>query len=225
VLQEVEEAQAVGGEAVGGPIRISVPVTVGQHAGPELIAPLMAEYPRMRVDLRLEDRLIDLALEDVDIAIRAAPNPPMSEQVIAVPLTAWSRILVAAPSYLKRAGTPRMPEDLAGHDVLAPGLDVHAATWSLVREGRTTSVRVRARLVSNGGDALCDLAIAGYGITMLPPWFVAPAIKGRRLARVLPEWESAPTVIYLLYRAAARKQQQVKRVVEHLRRVYAETER
>lgn len=232
VLREVESAQAVGGELDDAPIRISVPVTVGVEAGAALIGPLLAAHPELRIELRLEDRVIDLALDDVDIAIRVARQPPLSDQIIAQPLTRWSRILVASPAYLRRRGAPISPEALVAHDVLNAGRD---ARWSLVdvsspgsaaeRQRGVVDIDLVARVATNGGHALRALAIAGHGIALVPAWFVARDLARRRLRRVLPAWEAAPTTIYVLYRAELRKQRRVKRIVEHLLQVYPTTER
>ena len=185
VLREVADAQAVG-ELSDSPIRISVPVTLGVESGAALIGELLTRHPELRIDLRLEDRVIDLALDDVDVAMRVATRPPMSNQIIAIPLTTWSRILVAAPSYLRRAGTPASPTQLVKHATLASGRDAYSAVWSLVSAGETHEVTVDTRFATNGGHALRDLTIAGHGITLLPPWFIAQDLKRRRLMRVLP---------------------------------------
>jgi len=224
VLAEVAGAQAVAGELADSPIRISMPVSVGVLAGAELMSPLLTQHPELRIDLRLEDRLIDLALDDVDIAVRVVAQPPMSDQIIAVPLSTWSRILVAAPSYLRTTGTPASVEDLAKHVALASGRDGRGTTWNLINAARTAEVRVNTRFATNGGHTLRELAIAGHGVTLLPPWFVAPDLKRRRLVHVLPGWAPAPTVIYLLYRAELRKQRPVKIVVDYLRRAYPASE-
>lgn len=224
VLAEVEDAQAIGGDQVDAPVRISVPVTVGVHAGSQLVAQLFADHPELQLELRLDDRVIDLALDDVDIAIRVAASPPMSDQVIAVPLSSWSRVLVASPVFLRRIGAPTTPEDLAPHPALASGSEGRRVTWTLVDGERSADVRMPARLVTNSGHAMRDIAIAGYGIARLPPWFVANDIKRRRLQRVLPDWEATPTAIYALYRPAGRKRRHVKRIVDYLRRAYPEWE-
>ena len=222
VLREVEAAQGVAGELDDSPVRISVPVTVGIAAGAALLDPLLAAHADVRIELRLEDRVIDLALDDVDIAIRVAASPPVSDQIIAQPLTRWSRILVAAPAYLRRSGAPSQPSDLAAHAALGSRRD---RRWSLVSGAHSAEVEPIVRLSTNDGHIVRALAIAGHGIALLPPWFVARDLARKRLRRVLPAWESTPTTICLLYRAELRKQRRVKRVVEHLVNAYPTTER
>ncbi len=158
--------------------------------------------------------MIDLALDDVDVAIRVTASLPMSDQVIAQPLTSWKRILVAAPRYLRRRGTPTAPAELTTHAMLASGRDTR---WTLTDGVRTAEIQPRSRLATNAGHVLRDLARDGHGIALLPAWF---ATRDPKLARVLPAWEGPITTIYLLYRVEARKQRRLQLVVNHLRRTY-----
>jgi len=222
ILREVEDAQAIG-KVTGlvGALKVSAPVTFGLASVVPRLRALAASQPALRLDIRLEDRLIDLVLEGVDVAIRVASAPPITNDVVAHRLHAWQRILVAAPSYLRRRGTPRTPAALARHDALSHAIDAAAETWNLVNGEQAERVRVNARCSSNAGHVLRDLAIDGLGIAMLPPWFVTNELARKQLRVVLPGWGSEEIAVHALYRSMHRNEQRVRVLVEHLRASYA----
>jgi DNA-binding transcriptional LysR family regulator len=221
VLREVEEAQATGrGTGPEGPLQITAPVTFGLERVVPHVAGLMTKNPGLRVDLRLEDRLLDLALEGVDVAIRVGSPPPPTADVVAHPLASFRRLLVASPAYLKRRGEPKTPEALVKHDALtytAPGL---ADVWRLVAEAREASVRLNVVFRSNAPHAVRELARAGAGIGLLPEWLVAEETRNKALRVVLPEWRVAPVTVYALHRTEHRGTRAVRALVEHLRAAY-----
>src|SRR6266566_8954827 len=144
VLREVDDAQAIGRTAAtAGLLSASAPVTFGLACVVPQLSSFMTAHPGLRVDLRLEDRPIDLALEGVDLAVRVGGAPPDSTDVIAHELMSFRRVLVAAPSYLKSHGAPGTPEALAKHDALAGALD----SWTLATSRASTEAfRGRRRL-------------------------------------------------------------------------------
>lgn len=226
ILREVDEAQsAFRGGALEGSLRISVPVTLGFRNGASLFTPLLAKHPSLRLDLRFEDRLVDLVHEDIDVAIRVAVSPPLSAEIVARPLSRWTRIVVASPAYVRRHGDPKTPAALAAHLAVSPVRDAVTETWKLLNGTGTANVRMKVRCSCNAGNVLRDLAVQGAGIALLPAWFVAADIRERRLRHLLPGWESEPVVIHALYRAAYRNERHVRQLVDHLQAVYSEFER
>jgi DNA-binding transcriptional LysR family regulator len=222
ILRDVEDAQAIGHAAeLEGGLKISAPVTFGLASVVPQLRGLVAKHPALRLDIRLEDRVIDLVLEGVDVAIRVATAPPLSTEIVAHRLYAWQRILVASPSYLKRNGTPKTPAALARHDALSHAVDANVETWPLVNGDRSERVRMNVRCASNAGHVLRDLALDGMGIAMMPPWFVTAELEGKQLRHVLPGWGSEPIVVHALYRAMHRNEQRVRILVEHLRAAYS----
>ncbi|HEY4240344.1 MAG TPA: LysR family transcriptional regulator [Kofleriaceae bacterium] len=221
ILRDVEDAQAIGAGALGGVVRISIPVTFGLGSTVPILRALVAKHPELRLDIRLEDRIVDLVLEGVDIAIRVASTPPSTVDVVAHELFEWRRVLVAAPGYLRKRGTPKRPADLARHAALSHTIDVAAETWLLVNGEERERVRVDVRCSSNAGHALRDLALDGAGIAMLPPWFVREELDAGRLRVVLPGWGSAPVVVHALYRAQHRSEPRIREMVDELKAAYA----
>ncbi len=93
-----------------GIIRISVAVTFGSTIIAPLLPELLQRYPKLQIELDLNDRLVDLVGEEIDVAIRFGKLP--SSSLIARPLTRLPIVLVAAPSYLAAQGIPQHPDDL-----------------------------------------------------------------------------------------------------------------
>lgn len=220
ILREVDEAQAIGRGGTAGALKVSAPVTFGLASVADHVRAFALAHPEIRLDVRLEDRLIDLVLEGVDVAIRVASTPPLSTEIIAQRLTEWQRVIVASPSYLRRRGEPKTPEALAKHDALSHAFDAAVATWNVVDGTRIARVRVDVRCASNSGHVLRDLAIEGAGLAMMPPWFVAEDLARRRLRVVLPAWRSEPLVVHALYRSSHRGDSRVRGFVDHMRRAY-----
>jgi DNA-binding transcriptional LysR family regulator len=209
------------GDAFEGLLQVSAPVTFGlARVVPHLHA-LMTKHAGLRVDLRLEDQLVDLVLEGVDVAIRVGSALPDSAGLVAHRLSSFRRVLVAAPAYLKRHGAPRTPEALARHDALTYIVGPGADTWTITDGAREARVRVDVAFRSNALHAVRALAVCGAGVALLPDWLVADEVRRRALCVVLPAWRTEPVPVSALHRTEHRGAPRVRAFVEHLRDAYA----
>jgi DNA-binding transcriptional LysR family regulator len=221
ILREVDEAQALGRSgAMEGSLSVSAPVTFGLACIVPELPSFMSAHGGMRVELRLEDRLVELALEGVDVAVRVGGAPPDSTDVVAHELMSFRRVLVAAPAYLKAHGEPRTPEELAKHDALAYSSGDARDSWTLVDREREARVAPKAVFRGNAPAALRALAVDGTGIALLPAWLVDEDLEQRALRRVLPGWETEPVAVRALHRREHRGAARVRALVEHLRTAY-----
>jgi len=226
ILREVEEAQtsARQADAVEGRVVVAASVTFGGLRVAPTLPALFAAYPRLRVDLRLEDRLSDVIGDGIDVAIRATTLLPTdSDALIAVPLVSVPRVTVAAPGYLRRRGEPKEPAALARHDALVQvyGSGVPATRWRFARPPREETVQVREVLACNVLAVLRDAAVAGLGVAQLPDWLVAPELAAGSLRAILPQWSCARASVAALYRVELRGAPRVRAFVDHLRRALA----
>jgi len=221
VLREVEDAQAIGrSAATEGLLIVSAPVTFGLACVVPHLSSFMAARPRLRVDLRLEDRLIDLTLEGIDVAIRVGNVLPNRTDVIAHELMSFRRVLVASPSYLKRRGEPRTPEALAKHDALSYPFADALDSWDLLGKEREARVRLDVAFRSNAPSALRSLAVDGAGIALLPAWFVEDEVERGALRILLRGWETGPVAVHALHRREHRGSARVRAFIDHLRSAY-----
>lgn len=224
VLREVDDAQAIG-RAERGMLRLSLPVSIGGIAGASLVAALSGRMPETRLDVRFEDRVVDLVLDDVDLAVRVHGKPPLSTEIVARPLSQWSRVVVASPSWVRRHGEPSSPATLARYGALSTTPDPRGESLVLVDGDRRARVTLDVRTSCNDGRVIHSLVLDGRGVAVLPAWFVRADVSAKRLRRLLPGWQTEPVVVHALYRAAHRNERRVRALVEHLREVYSELER
>jgi DNA-binding transcriptional LysR family regulator len=182
-------------EAPRGLLRLTAPVALArQQIVPRLPAFLRA-HPEVRIQLDLSDRLVPLAQEGFDLAIRHTHAPP--ETHVAWTLCATQSVLVASRSYLRRRGKPSAPAELSGHDCLHYLRPGEAPAWQLVARAAMkvtvpantkVTVPVSGPFVANNSEALREAAQAGLGIALLPDFSAQAALEGGKLVPVLPDW-------------------------------------
>lgn len=199
IVREVEDAAADLSErrgALSGPLRISAPVTFGRmHLGPALYG-FLAAHPQIQVTLDLNDRRVDASSDGFDAIIRHGPLA--DAYLVAWQLATSRRVLVAAPSYLDRYGTPATPDELEGHRGIFYS-NRGGADWRFERQGRTHVVHGQPVLVLNNGDMMRDAAIAGMGITLLPLFIISAALKHGTLRIVDVGMEAEQEYIYIAH--------------------------
>jgi DNA-binding transcriptional LysR family regulator len=227
VLRDIETARqdVRGDSAVHGRLVVSASLTFGSHVIVPRLAKLSEQHPRLTIDLRLEDQLVDLVGEGVDLALRAGSPPPDSSAFIARAIFSMQRVLVAAPRWLRKHGTPREPSRLTEHECLIQVTPAGTVVpWALrsSADQAASLFDVRGRLRTNSPNALRDLAIDGAGIAYLPDWVVAEALERGTLRRVLPPWSSAPITAWAVHRAELRGAPRLKAFIAALPKSAAE---
>ena len=194
--EQAEQAVSFLAEAPRGTLFVSAPVSFGTlHILPGL-PDFLRRYPELRVEVTLNDRLVDLIEEGFDIGVRIRKLEDSA--LVSRRLAPSRRVLAASPDYLARQGRPRRLEDLADHECLIYAYQVEGALWRLAGPDGKREVKVAGRLRVNNGEALLAAALGGAGIAFLPTFVCGEALRGGRLARVLPDWsddEGAVNVI------------------------------
>ena len=224
ILRNLREAQASlrSTDSVRGRLTVSASLTFGTMLVVPRLPALARAHPRLVIDLRLEDHLVDLIGEGVDVALRAGASPPDSTAYVAHPLMTMERILVASPAWLRKQRSPRTPEELGEATGLIQ-VTPRGATirWALQPTGRPAELRhieIAGSLRSNAPLALRDWARAGAGIAYVPDWLVQADLADGTLQRVLPQWSSPPITAWALYRAELRGSPNLKALLAVLRK-------
>lgn len=199
-LHSIDELTDRFQQQVRGTLRVSCSMA-GRGIMVPLIADFTQQYPLVSVSLQLEDKLVDLIEQQVDVAIRASQMADSS--LIARKLTNNPNQLVAAPTYLARAGVPQHPHDLRQHACLlyAQGTRVWNE-WQLGGPGGPYKIEVQGPMQINDGGALVSAAILGCGILSAGRILVADGLASGQLVPVLPDYPSlAGSPIYAVYPA------------------------
>ena len=217
LLDGVEEAEAElsthTGEAIGQ-LRVNVPVTFGlMHLAP-LWPRFLAMHPKVMLEVTLADRLVDLVDEGYDVAVRIARLP--SSSLVSRQLTATRLVLCASPEYLRRAGTPAHPSELARHSVISYTLLATGDHWTFVGPDVPVDVNVSPRMRTNSGDTCCAAAVGHHGIVLQPSFLVGPLLASGQLVEVLPTYRSIELGVYALYPSRKHLTPKVRTLVDFL---------
>ncbi|MGY0194238.1 LysR family transcriptional regulator [Leptothrix sp. BB-4] len=180
-----ERLRALRSELTGR-IRLSATVSWGQRVLAGKLPEFLRLHPAIELELQLADRLVDVAYERIDIALRWSTTPPQGLACEPVAVVGWS--IVATPAYLADAGTPQRPEDLARHSCLSYWREASDDLWTLAQAGAMAQVRVRGRYHVDNPEAVAEAALAGLGIALLPDYLCQSGLADGRLQRVLPGW-------------------------------------
>ena len=200
ILASIEESEAelsTRAASASGLLKVSVPVSFAtRHLAP-LWSDFLAAHPRLTLDVHLADRVVDLVDEGFDLAVRIARLPDSS--LVSRKLAATRLVLCAAPSYLRRRGTPMHPDDLAAHDVIGYSLLSTPGQWLLQGPDGPVTVKTRPRLWTNNGDTSVAAAVRGAGIDLQPTFLISDELADGRLVQVLPAWQAVELGIYAVY--------------------------
>ncbi|MDA9176089.1 LysR substrate-binding domain-containing protein [Alphaproteobacteria bacterium] len=203
-----------------GSLRISAITGYGEYMVVPALRRLRQLYPDLIVDLELTDQLIDLANDDVDIAIRVTAAPP--ERAIARQLNGNRSVLVASPDYLSQHGIPETLDDLQHHQTLLYRGPDRIVYWQAKTAGGWTEIKTQPAFVCNIGKELRAEAAAGHGLALLPSWGVQPQIDAGHLQAVtlndgkLHLSRNEQTGTYLLYQQPKYRLTKIKVAVDFL---------
>ena len=217
VLSDLRDAETEVAQTVlkpRGTIRISTSVAFGQIYLGALLGELTERYPELTIELFLTDRFVDLVDEGIDLGIRFGSLP--DSRLIARRLCTNHRVLVAAPSYLERRGTPHKPAELAAHECLLFTSLARPLEWRLVGPEGLVSVSITGRVSCNNISALATAAQSGMGIAIVATMVVGAQLASGQLVRVLPTYEFEPSAIFAVYPSARQLSTKVRAVVDFL---------
>lgn len=176
---------------VRGLVRMTAPVAFARQQLVPLIGEFLRDYPQVRLQLDVTDRLVSLSHEGYDLAIRHSDTLPDTH--VALPLCDTQTLLVASPAYLRAQGEPQHPQDLVQHNCLYYPRGVESPRWRFVTAARREPVQVQIEgsFATNNSESIRDAALQGLGIAMLPDFSAREALAAGTLRRVLPEWQPA----------------------------------
>lgn len=191
LLEDLEEAEAEArgrAETPSGTLRVSMLTAFGIHLMLPLMPEFRARHPDVRLHLDFTDRRIDLVAEGIDVAIRLGELD--DSRLVARKLAWTTRLVVAAPSYLARRGTPRTPDDLRDHDCLVFGdsVLVHLNRWPFATPAGRREIDISGPFTIGEGETQYRMVEAGLGIARLSRFVTDRALRDGRLVPLLQDW-------------------------------------
>jgi DNA-binding transcriptional LysR family regulator len=194
---EAEAAAQGAGAGLEGRLRISAPVTFSRlHLVPKL-GSFFDVHPKVRLDLVMDDRMVDLLAENIDVALRMGVLTDSALK--ARKLGQADRLVVASPAYLTRRGVPRTPTDLLEHDGIIYGQSSGGQEWVFRRGTSETSVYLKTRLKLSAAEGVREAVLAGQGFAIASRWMFARELKSGEVASVLSEWSLPPMDLWVIH--------------------------
>ncbi|MEK9953010.1 MAG: LysR family transcriptional regulator [Curvibacter sp.] len=240
-IANAEASVSAGGVKASGHLRITAPAGFGRRH----VAPLVPRFRELHADvtisLNLSDRVVDIAGEGYDCAVRVGDMPDSS--LVSVRMADNRRLCVATPDYLKRHGRPETPQDLARFDCLVLSSDASQTRGWAFRVPRHASGRSQESALAGAGSAdaetelihyrpngpmdcsdgqvLHNWCLAGYGIAWRSTWEVEEDIAAGRLVAVLEEFAAPPNGIYAVFPQRKHLPLRVRLWVDFLKHHYS----
>jgi len=180
-----------------GRLRINAPMSFGRlHLAP-LIPKFLARFPKINIDLVMDDKHVDLVGDGFDVAIRAGVLPDSS--LIARKLAPLNSVICASPGYLKKQGHPSTPEQLEDHNCLLYSYANQLNSWTLMDHKESHVIEVSGNYQVNNSEALREALMQDMGVARLPTFVAAADIESGALVQVLPEYKMPHITIYALF--------------------------
>ena len=214
-LEEAEEAVSASAVVPRGTLRITASMSFGAGYLAPAIAEFQRRHPKLRFDIELSDRAVDLVDERIDLAIRIGDIG--SQALIGRRIGIAQMVCCAAPGYLARQEAPRTPADLASHACLTYEYSSGGNLWRFTDAARHShDVHVTGIAHANNGAMLAALAVAGVGITLEPDFIVAPDVRAGRLVRLLPGYAPPAISINAAYPSRRHLSAKVRAFIDFL---------
>jgi DNA-binding transcriptional LysR family regulator len=170
-----------------GRVRGSVPKAVGRFVIHPHMPEFLRRYPKVDVQLILEDRPVDLIDDNLDLILRISESPPPG--LVGRPLFPIEHLLCATPQYLAEHGRPQHPHDLLEHSCIYLGETPADARWKFRQAGKTVTVGVRGRYAANHTGVRLDAVLQHVGIGSLPYFTARHDLEAGRIVQVLAQWD------------------------------------
>jgi LysR family transcriptional regulator for bpeEF and oprC len=174
---------------VSGMVRIGVSQLFAEYVLLPKIPSLLQLHPELRVGIRINDRIVDLATESVDIVVRGGVAP--ADTMVVKPLGSHGRALYASPAYLRSMGSPSHPDELLGHTLITNAGVMSHNQWTFQLNGTPETRLMQGRVRVNSSSAVVSLVLAGVGISRMNQVVGNALVADGRLEKVLDDYTVA----------------------------------
>jgi len=223
IVEEATQASDVVSQLQSEPrgvLRVTAPVAFGRlHVGPAVVE-YLSRYQRLRIDMTISDRIVDLVSEGYDIAIRIRQEPRL--HVVARELAPVRRVICATPDYFERRGLPSAPQDLAAHNCLHY-TPVSQSEWRFQSARGQIVVPVRGSLRVDDDDTLAQAVRGGLGVAMLPTFIIGDDLKAGRLQSVLADYVPLERRVFAVHLPNVNLPLKVRTFIDFLQKRFGPT--
>jgi DNA-binding transcriptional LysR family regulator len=199
-----------------GSLRVSCPQVFGERHVMPIVLAFLKLYPEVKIDLEMSDRFVGLVEEGFDLAIRLGNL--VEGNLIVSRIAVDPRVLVAAPAYLERHGTPETPQDLLQHRCLVYSYLSTRNHWHFTGPEGDTSVRVSGPFKVNNGEALRAAVLDGLGIAMLGQYLIGDDVRCGAVKTVCQAYVPHPLDVQVVFAPTRHLPQRVRVFIDYLRR-------
>lgn len=189
--------------ALKGKFAITMAVDVAHTIMPPIIADFAKAYPKLDLDIRGEDRIVDLVGEGVDLALRMGTMA--DSNLKALKISDVSLILVSTGSYLNSFGKIRSPSQLLDHRMIVFAKKYEKAVSLAKKGGKLQKIKISDVLLANNPLIAKSLCLHGNGVAFLPDIICYDELKSGALVRVLPELSTPPSPFHFVWPAESQK--------------------
>lgn len=217
LLQQLDELDATITDQTAEPrglLRVSAPRNFGETTLAPALFDYLLKYPKVTLDLRLEDRYVDLIDEGMDVALRISTMADSS--LIARKIADMHVVVGAAPALIKSVGTPKHPEDLRHLPCIVDVNLQGQSNWRFSEEGKTISVPVNGPLRVNSPLAARKAASMGLGFVVLPSYLAESAVQAGELVPVLTDYLPTGQTLQAVYPHRRHLAGKVRALIDHL---------
>jgi len=205
-----------------GTLRISCPPSLAVARMQHIFAGFLSEYPRVDLELDMNNRKVDVVADGFDVVVRATPQLEDSS-LISRKIMCSRAVTIASPDYLEKFGTPEKPEDLKNHHCITYSNLKHPRLWDYKNQyGMEIEVEVNSRVSLNSSEMELALCKSGIGIARVPEFLFTDQFEKGELVELFPDYQRSPIDIYLIYPSRKHMSAKVRSFIDYVVKVLEE---
>lgn len=224
-LEELDADLAHSAGEIRGQLRVGLSATLAQYVIVPSLKGLYARHPRLRVDLEVDDRVVDMAREGIDLTIRTGAM--QADTLVARQIGVHRRALYATPAYLRKHGTPRAVQDLAQHQLIANSVTHHHNQWpfKVGAESLVWNAGEQAQYRANSNAMVIRMMLESLGIGRAITMVGSELQRAGQLKPVLEKFtDDAPVPIYAVMLQERHRSPKVRAAIDYWAETFAQTQ-
>jgi len=211
IVEEAEQAEQVVQQMQVEPtglLRVSMPLAFGTEFMQELIQQFLKAYPKINLELEMDNRVVDIVEQEIDVAFRASEVE--SASLIARPIGYGQLLVCATPEYLEKHGEPRQPSELEEHEIIRhPGIPLFMHT-----KNSEVPIPSKSRLLINDMSFIHKVTLGHQGIGIIPAMLALQDVSNGKLIHLLQNYGFFRKQFYLVYASRRQKSSKVSAFVD-----------